>query len=82
MTYGDAIRELRKFERCHHEKPNGDINFDTYDAISLAIKSLKKISEIEEIIQVCEGCETAFGYREYERSMAYLHITNVIKANK
>lgn len=42
MTYEEAIKEIRKFERCHYEKPNGDADLKVYEAVEKAIEAIEK----------------------------------------
>lgn len=43
MTIERAIKEIRKFERCHYEKPNGDADLKVYEALRIAIDCMKTI---------------------------------------
>ena len=70
MTNEEAKKEIKKFERCHYEKPNGDADLRVYEALAIAVESIDKQIPKKPIEKdgwiACPNCEISMSGRMYE----------------
>ena len=69
MTNEEAKREIKKLEKCHYEKPNGDSDLRVYEALAIAVEAIdkqipKKPMEKDGWI-ACPNCEISMSGRMY-----------------
>lgn len=71
MKRKEAIKELRKFEKGHFEKSNGDTDVKVYEALSMAIEALENAAEYKKVVLINNKGEEWEVLMDMSRYLAY-----------